>query len=263
MAIDTKSGKIVTLTTDWKQHDIYIGNIKGRLLSNCPGISVIDLAHNVPSFNIQHASFIVSYGFNNFPTGTIHLVMVNSEAVASHKLLVTEHSGHVFVVPDNGIIGLLFDPLPDKVIGVNIAAHGSFASLDGFVNTVMALYNGHGIESLGEITTDYLVKRNYRATVGDSFIQGNIIYFDSYSNAVTNISKSLFDKVGNGRNYNILVQSNYNRIDKLSKTYQEVKEGELLGLFNSFNLLEIAIRNGYAAEMLSLNVGGSVSVVFT
>ena len=48
-----------------------------------------------------------------------------------------------------------------------------------------------------------------------------------------------------------------------SKTYQEVKEGELLGLFNSFNLLEIAIRNGYAAEMLSLNVGGSVSVVFT
>jgi hypothetical protein len=93
-------------------------------------------------------------------------------------------------------------------------------------------------------------------------IIGSIIYIDSYNNAITNISKKLFDRVGNGRKFEIYVQSNYNKVNFISKGYNEVDLGELLALFNSANLLEFAIRNGYAAELLSLNVGGSVRVKF-
>jgi hypothetical protein len=259
---ERKSNITVTLTTDWKQHDFYIGMIKGRLTSSCPNIRIIDLSHDIPSFNIHHAAFVVRHSFSFFPSGTIHLILVNSESNLISRLLVVEYNSHIFVLPDNGIIGLLFSSTPERAYEVKFNSQGSFASLDCFSNIVKKLSSGNPIETIGEAVTDFNIKISLRATIDESIINGSIIYIDSYNNAITNISKSLFERVGKGRDYNIFIQSNYNKISKLSTTYNEVEPGELLGLFNSANLLEIAIRNGYAAELLSLNVGGSIRVNF-
>ncbi|HNV51419.1 MAG TPA: SAM-dependent chlorinase/fluorinase, partial [Tenuifilaceae bacterium] len=62
--------------------------------------------------------------------------------------------------------------------------------------------------------------------------------------------------------FTIYVQSFNYRIDEIVKTYSDVEEGELLALFNTLNLLEVALNNGFAAEMHALQVGSSIMVKF-
>jgi S-adenosyl-L-methionine hydrolase (adenosine-forming) len=253
---------LITLTTDWGQHDYYIGMLKGKILSQISNLSIVDLTHDIPSFNIHNAAFIVKNSFEHFPKGSIHLVLVNSEACIIPRLLVIRYLEHFFVVPDNGIIGFLFNQIPEEVYGIDFQPEGGFASLNAYVKAIELLYKNQ-ITNNGTLkVSDFDKKIALRATIDDSIITGSIIYIDSFKNAITNISKSLFERVGKGRNYNIYVQSNHNKISKLSTSYNQVESGELLGIFNSANLLEIAIRNGYAAELLSLRIGGTVRINF-
>ena len=261
--IDTQArNRTITVTSDWKQHDFYSGMLKGRLVSACPNINIIDLSHDIPSFNIHHAAFVVRHSYQFFPEGTIHLVMVNSELGLNSRILLTEQNNHFFVVPDNGILGLMFSSPPEKVYQVEYETQGSFGSLDCIVPTVQKLYEEKPLSEIGPVAENPDLKIALRAPIDESIINGSIIYIDSYNNVITNISEKLFERVGNGRRFEIFVQSNYNKITSISKTYTEVDLGELLGIFNSANLLEIAIRNGYAAELLNLSIGGSVRVKF-
>lgn len=81
-------------------------------------------------------------------------------------------------------------------------------------------------------------------------------------NAISNISKDLFERVSQGRKFEIFVQSQHNRVDRIAKTYNEVDAGELVALFNSAGLLEIAINNGHATELLNLTNNSSIRIKF-
>ncbi|MEZ5072816.1 MAG: SAM hydroxide adenosyltransferase [Bacteroidales bacterium] len=93
-------------------------------------------------------------------------------------------------------------------------------------------------------------------------ITGQVIHVDSYENAITNISRDVFERTVGGRSFDILVQSNHYVIRKLNNRYNETEEGELLALFNSAGLLEIAIRNGNASGLLRLRTGSNIRIKF-
>ncbi|MDD2279151.1 MAG: SAM-dependent chlorinase/fluorinase [Bacteroidales bacterium] len=254
--------QIITLTTDWGQHDYYCGVLKGNIYSACPDVQIVDLSHDIPSFNINNAAFVVRHSYSSFPKGTIHLILVNSDSAQFATILAFKHDEHIFIVPDNGIVGLLFSKPPESIYAIEKEALGSFTSVHLFVQAVKDIYEGKGLEGIGKKVDEYEQRIALRATIDESVISGSIIYIDSYKNAITNISRNLFDRVGQNRAYNIFVESNHNKVSRLSINYNEVDPGELLALFNSANLLEIAIRNGFASELLSLRVGGTVRVNF-
>jgi S-adenosylmethionine hydrolase len=62
------------------------------------------------------------------------------------------------------------------------------------------------------------------------------------------------------RQYLILIQSNKNFTDHISKRYSDEPVGELLTRFNSLDLLEISINGANAAELMSLSIGSVVRV---
>ena len=66
-----------------------------------------------------------------------------------------------------------------------------------------------------------------------------------------------------GRKFSIYVQSFSYKIEEIVENYADVEDGDMLALFNSLNLLEIAIRNGFLTELLALSVGSSIMVKFT
>ncbi|MDD2197832.1 MAG: SAM-dependent chlorinase/fluorinase [Bacteroidales bacterium] len=260
---EIKSTKqFITLTTDWGQHDYYCGVLKGSVYSACPNVQIVDLSHDIPSYNINNAAFIVKHSYNSFPEGTIHLILVNSDSIQFSKILAFKHNEHIFIVPDNGIIGLLFSKPPESIYAIENEILGSFTSVNLFAQALKDLYDGKELESIGKKVDEYEKRIALRPTIDESVISGSIIYIDSYKNAITNISRSLFNRIGQNRAYNIFVQSNHNKVNLLSNNYNEVDSGELLALFNSANLLEIAIRNGFASELLNLQIGGTVRVNF-
>lgn len=256
---------IITLTSDWNESDYYVASLKGKLLSTCPEIRIVDINHNVKPFNTAQAAFVVRNSYPSFPENTIHIIAVNSEPEEGGQLLAARINNQYFLCADNGMLGLLGGPDPELVIKINETPgqhSASFISLSIFAEVACALSTGTPLKKLGTPTADYNKQVPLRATIEDHTITGSVIFIDSYDNAITNVTRVLFDRVGNGKPFKIYVQSKHYMIERINIRYNESPPGELLAIFNAVGLLEIAIRNGNAAGLLKLNTSSTIRVKF-
>ncbi len=260
---------VITLTTEWSADDYYIGALKGSLLNKIPECRIVDITHNIKSFNIIQAAFILRSCYKQFPVGSIHIICVNSEETEKNKLVAVEHNNHYFICSDNGILGLLFDSKPNKVVKLNTGnnRHFTFPELFVFPGTAAKIYGGENIINLGEEQNGINRQIGYLPTVdildNDIVITGKVVYIDSYENAITNISKDFFYKTGGNKNFIIYPQSNYYSINKINTGYFETDDGDLLAIFNSLNLMEIAIKNGSVKELLKLDINSQIRIKFS
>jgi S-adenosylmethionine hydrolase len=256
--------QIITLISDWNKSDFYLASIKGRILSLCPGVTIVDISHQIQTFNILQAAFVLKNSFRNFPDGTIHIVAVNSMADKDKPLVLVKALKHYFISCDNGIFGLLLDEPPEKIVKINTKSgeNSSFVAYDIFSKVACNLIKGKKTEDLGTSYNDLNKQVPMLPTIDESLINGSVVYIDSYRNAITNIPKELFEKIGKNRPFEIFIQSNHYKINKINKTYNETSSGELLALFNSLNLLEIAINNGNVADLLNLNINSIIRIRF-
>jgi S-adenosylmethionine hydrolase len=99
-----------------------------------------------------------------------------------------------------------------------------------------------------------------RATIDKDIIIGSVIFIDSYGNAISNITREVFNRVFEGKEYRILIQSNKNYTDQILEKYSDVAVGEMLARFNSLDLLEIAINGSNVSELLDLNIGSVMRI---
>jgi S-adenosylmethionine hydrolase len=122
--------------------------------------------------------------------------------------------------------------------------------------------NGGSVEQLGVELPNQHRYIPIMPAFDENEIVGVVTYIDSYRNIITNISKELFDKVRNNRKYIISVKSTEYSMDRISKNYSDVEHGEMVAIFNSLGLLEIAQRSGYLAQLLDINTNSPVTVKF-
>ena len=253
---------IVTLTSDWNKDDYYSAAVKGRILDRCPGTIVVTITNQVPAFNIALAAFQLKHSCRYFPAGTIHIIAVNSEPKEKRPYVALKSNEQYFIGYDNGMFGLLLDEDPQEMVALDPKNAGSFPELTVFAEAACEIILTDKLSGLGSKYKDLYKQVPILPTIDESVINGSVVYIDSYKNAFTNISRDLFEQIGKGRPFDIFVQSYYNRIDRLNQRYDESSRGEMLALFNSINLLEIAINGGNAAELLNLSLNSSVRVKF-
>ena len=255
---------IVTITSDWNNQDYYAGSIKGRIVSLVPDANIIDINHNIPAFKLAQAAFIVRNTYKNFPAKTIHLLCINSEQSADKKHLIVKYDDHYFLSTDNGILGLVCND-DEKIAEVyeykDEIENKSFSVLDAFPVMVKAITE-NTIKNIANKKESFDRHVPMRPVFEDNVISGSVIYIDSYKNIITNITRTLFNDVGKNRKFEILVQSNHYKINRINTSYYETSVGELLALFNSLNLLEIAIKDGNAADLLSINLNSVIRIKF-
>jgi S-adenosylmethionine hydrolase len=249
---------VVTLTTEWKPDDIYYGIIKGKLCSLCPGAIIIDNAGSIPAFNISHASFIIRNTYNNYPNGSVHIICVHSEARNDKDYLIVKARDHFFVGTDNGIFNLILNSEPDEVVKIN--HNGSSDELEIFSIAAAGLISGKKPIELGVSVKTLSEKLPLRATIDKDVIIGSIIFIDSYGNAISNITREVFYRVFEKKDYRIQIQSNKNFTEHISLNYSDVPIGDMLARFNPLDLLEISINGANVSELLSISVGSAVRV---
>ncbi len=255
----------ITLTSDWNKNDYYTGAVKGKILSSCQNTEIVSLSNKVKTFNIAEAAFIIRNSYHHFPKGTVHIVAVNTQPDADCNLLASKIDDHYFIAADNGIFGLLGDIEPQETVLLEKeSASGTitFPTLDIFVPAACKIINGDSLASIGKKVEIFKSQIPLRATLENNTITGTVIYIDSYGNIITNITRELFDRIGKNRPFEIYVQSKYYRILTINNNYPESSPGDLLAIFNSVNLLEIAIRSGNAAGLLNLNTDSTIRVEF-
>jgi len=255
---------IITFTTDYKRSDYYLGALKGRIAGILPDIQLIDLAVGLEPFNILKAAFNVSQAFVYFPKGSIHLICMDSLCNPDKGHIILYYEGHIFITPDNGIAGLLFEKPLEKVIRASKkeVENTLFPELEIYPNIIEKLLSHSPESEIGLQTNDFRKSQPYLATYEKNIIVGKVIYIDSFGNAISNITKDLFEMVGKNMRFEIFVQSRKNLLTCISKNYSEVSEGEFLAVFNSSDLLEVAVNKGNIATLLGLTTDSSIRIKF-
>jgi S-adenosyl-L-methionine hydrolase (adenosine-forming) len=101
-----------------------------------------------------------------------------------------------------------------------------------------------------------------RPTLGEDWIEGQIIFIDNFENVIVNITQEQFEEQRKGRRFKIVFKRD-EIIERISGSYADVPQGEKLVLFNSAGYMEIAINKGNAAGLFGLrgyNEGSSGQV---
>jgi S-adenosylmethionine hydrolase len=84
-------------------------------------------------------------------------------------------------------------------------------------------------------------------------IVGEIVSVDRFGNLVTNLEPTHWQSLRRPR-----LSAGSFHSSRLSTSYAEVKPGELALVFGGYGLLEIAARDGSAAQVLGLTAGNGV-----
>ncbi len=242
--------RIITLTTDFGYQDYYVGALKGKIRSRGIQNEIIDISHNINAYDIDHAGFVISAAYKHFPKGSIHIVAVKCEITEFVKPVVVSYDGHFFIAADNGVLSFLNKDAAAR--NIVLASCGDFKeSLDVFIEATHKLVHGASLYEIGVSTEElfHVGDLNLSISADNSIIRGNVIYEDHFGNAITNISKSLFEKVRAGRDFKIKVKNK--EIKKINKYFSDFnlpdvnalsdKSGDLLAIFNDLNLLQISV----------------------
>lgn len=245
---------IVTLTSDIGMQDFMPGAIKGQLLQENEHFNIADITHLLSPFNYPQAAYICRNAIRNFPKGSFHLVLVNLFDEKPEHLLLIEHDGQYIGCADNGLITMILEETPQKVVALELektAPKNTLYCASVFAKAINAIVQGKKIEEVGDDSVSIRVKNPLRAMLGQDWIEGQIIFIDNFENVVINIHKDEFEEQRKGRKFSIVFKRD-EVIDKISETYADVPDGEKLAHFNSAGYLEISLNKGNAAGLLGL-----------
>jgi S-adenosylmethionine hydrolase len=245
---------LLTLTSDIGKQDFLVGAVKGQLLQHDGNFTLVDITHLLSPFNYPQAAYVCRNMIKNFPEGSFHLVLVNLFDEKPEHLLLAEHNGHIIGCADNGLITMILEEVPQKVVALALdkaQQKNALYCTAIFAKAFNDIQNGKTLEEVGDISVSIRVKNPLRPMLGNNWIEGQIIFIDNFENVIVNITKEEFEEQRKGRSFKIVFKRD-EVIDKLSETYADVNEGEKLALFNSAGYLEIAINKGNAAGLFGL-----------
>jgi S-adenosyl-L-methionine hydrolase (adenosine-forming) len=269
----------ITLTTDWQTRDYYSGMIKGRLLRLIPDAAIIDINQHIEPFHILQASFVLRQVLPEYPDGTIHLFMVNQGHQPGIWPAVAQYKNQFLVGWDDGILAHVMDSDPEFYLRLDheildhldqAAGTGeqfriiepSFPELSLFTRIARYLSMGLPLDKAGPHSGDFIRSNSWQPVIQKNQIDGQVVFIDSYRNAITNIPRAEFLRIGTNRTFEITIKTNRYKIYGISNTYLESDPGELMAIFNTAGLLEIAIVQGNAAELLGFEPGTPIKIKF-
>jgi hypothetical protein len=256
---------IITLTTDWQNDDYYLGAVKGYISSVSPQAKIIDITHKIEGFKYAHAAFILRNTWFYYPEGTIHIIGVNADVHEGQPALCMFIKGQYFIGVGAAMFNALFSDKPDLVVELQEKGglqNSTFPELTLFARAACFIANGTPVQQLGKDITSNYRSSNLMPVFDNNILVGRVVYIDTYSNLITNITRQVFDETVLLRKFVITVKSDVYSVSRISKHYNEVEGGELIALFNSLDLLEIAIINGRLAEMSGIKLDSPVTIKF-
>jgi S-adenosyl-L-methionine hydrolase (adenosine-forming) len=259
---------IVTLLTDFGTVDYFVGAMKGALLSVNPAAQVIDITHEVPPHDIQAGAFTLLASFEAFPVGTVHVAIVDPGVGSPRRPIVAVGGGYVFVGPDNGVLGYVYERLGsfrvfhltnEKYFRSEVSA--SFHGRDVFAPVAGALALGVEPEELGEQVMDF-VRLAFAAPSlrEDGIIDGRVIQVDRFGNCITNITPRDFDAEDIGRGAHLLVAGREVRAYRRFFADESDASAAPFAIWGSAGLLEVAVNRDSAARLLGVGRGGRVEI---
>jgi S-adenosylmethionine hydrolase len=256
---------IITLTTDFGHKGPFVAVMKGVMLQRAPDARIIDLTHEIHVHWAAEAGFWLARAYGYFPTGTVHVAVVDPGVGTERNIVVAEYDGHIFLAPDNGLLPLVFESSqPVSLYRMSAEWHAqqnwprpsnTFHGRDIFAPLAAEIAQGRVLPSaIGPPVTELVPSLLDEPRLDKGEIHGTVIAIDHFGNLITNIDAKLI--AGHRKP---LVRAAGKQLT-LHQTYGNCRPGEFLALINSFNVIEVARAEGSAADSLGLGRGAPIVV---
>lgn len=241
---------VITLTTDFGYADAYVAEMKGVLLGEVPDVQIVDVTHAVPPQDVTAGSIVLERVLRRFPRGTIHVAVVDPGVGLERRIGYFQVAGQHMVCPDNGLITWAWRRLGGgrafEVTWRPARSSHTFHGRDVMAPIAAKLAKTTGRRGWARAMNG-LVLLDLHPAHSTEDVQ--VIYVDHFGNAVTNWLGAVARQVR--------IKS---RRVPVHRTYADVPVGAPVALIGSSGLLEVAVRNGSAAETLRIGVGDRVRI---
>jgi S-adenosylmethionine hydrolase len=256
--------RIITLTTDFGASDHFAGTMKGVILGIAPNAEIVDISHEVQSFEVPDGAFTIAQAYRYFPRKTIHVVVVDPGVGSTRRPLLAEMAGQYFIGPDNGVFSMIFAREQAKVRHITNdrfflhPVSRTFHGRDVFAPVAAHLAKGVPPAQFGKRIDDYLRLTFHQPTrTGKRAWTGSILKVDRFGNLITNLHINEFPNIQT-RPFELNVGLQI--VTRLALTFTECAAGDLFVLEGSSGYLEVATNQGSAAKTLGCGAGSPVEL---
>lgn len=264
---------VIAFLTDFGTRDPYVAAMKGVALSINPRAILMDLTHEITSFDIEEAAFTLLASYRYFPLGTVFVVVVDPGVGSSRRALAIASRNYYFVGPDNGVLlPAAQDDGIELVVELSNPEYwrhpvsASFHGRDIFTPAAAWITLGVPLRALGRVLSfGELVKPGislWARAVG-SCVELRVIHIDKFGNVILSqrfedLAKTLGLELGS----RVVVENERGqRFEaRVLRVFSEAGRGELVLYRDSFDFAELAVNMGSARDLLEVCRGSKLSV---
>ena len=261
--------RIVTFTTDFGLQDPFVGIMHGVVLNIHAETRIVDICHEVPSFNVLDGAWSIAQSYRYFPPRSVHVVVVDPGVGSQRRPILAETDDYIFVAPDNGVLSLVEKREPRFTVR-HITAERyflqpvsqTFHGRDIFSPVAGWLSKGIAPEDFGPEITDYVrlplapVQR-----VELNRLCASVLRVDKFGNLITNLAEVDMPELFSAAAPAVKLLVAGRAVTRVCRSYADGGDEEFFAILGSSGYLEIAARRASAAEKLCVGVGEPVSVI--
>lgn len=261
---------IICFVSDFGLEDTWVGVCHAVIHRACPQAHIVDLAHNIPPFDIRKGATTAAAGVYQIPDA-IHLVVVDPGVGPGRRdLCLITASGARLVGPDNGVL----IPAARRAGGIETAIAidatkidfrsplATFHARDVLAPAAAALACGVDARSLGTVIDEKeLAPPPFGACEKrvDS-VECEVIEADRFGSLRFNIGAEELEPLGLKADALRIAIGHTMLEAPLRQTFSDVPVGEPVALVDSSGWLTLAVNRGSAFERYGIEVGSSASI---
>jgi S-adenosyl-L-methionine hydrolase (adenosine-forming) len=262
----------ISFLSDYGLDDEFVGVVKSVVRSLAPGVTVIDITHNITPHDVRAGGLALARASQYLAPGVVIAVVDPGVGTARRAVALEVGDGQsILVGPDNGLLApavamcggataaVALDKPEFHLVTADEGAGVTFAGRDIFAPVAAYLCLGVELRDLGtEIDVESLTPGLIPvARSEDSAIIAEVLWVDRYGNAQLNIDLSDIASLGSA--LRIRARESVRRA-ALASTYAEVATGVVGLVVDSYGLLSLSVDRGSAALELRIAAGDEVRV---
>ncbi len=252
---------VITLLSDFGLNDAYVAQMKAVIISNAPGVEIVDISHGVEKHRIAIGSYLLETTVPLFPAGSIHVAVVDPGVGGARFPIVIACERGTLIGPDNGLLARAADRL-----GFQAAfqiKHGelnrgtvscTFHGRDIFAYTAAKVASGFKLHDVGPKLANVKRLDLSEPLLSNDRVDCQVLYVDSFGNVVTNISEAHSRRLNLRERAHLKLSVNGGGMFDVvvAKSYFEILKDKFGLVHGSQGYLELALREASAAAKLGV-----------
>lgn len=245
---------MILLFTDFGVASPYVGQMKAVLIAKSPSSRIVDLFSDAPTYNPKACAYLLAAFVDEFPLDSVFLCVVDPGVGSTRRPIIMRANGRWYVGPDNG----LFNVIASRSQNLNQSIKfweitwkpsrlsSSFHGRDLFAPVAARLAQNEAPPGL-ELDVVECIQPGWPDELAEC------IYTDHFGNVITGVRAQSLNN-----NDEVIVN---NQTVTRATTFSDVAIGAAFYYENANGLVEIAVNQGHAANLLNIKLGDEINIV--